>query len=145
MAAYSSDNKIWLYDEARADLIALDAHFNEVHRVHYNFQNFYPTQLQEIPGKMFMMHNPEQGIFFFDSFGTYIKTIATQSSFPVQIHHNYIYYLKNNQLHIYDTIQLSEETWEADMSQIKQYFIRKNRLYLLDKTGKITIQVTLIH
>ena len=140
LAAYSSDNKIWLYDEVRADLIVLDAHFNEINRVHYNFQNFNPTQLQEITGKMFFMHNPEQGIFLFDSFGTYIKTIATQSFFPVQVHNNHIYYLKNNQLHIYNYNQLSEETGEMDMSHIKQCLIHKNRLYLLDKMGRVMIQ-----
>lgn len=139
LAAYSSDNKIWLYDEARADLIALDAFFNEVHRVHYNFPNFNPTQLQEIPGKMFFMHNPEQGAFLFDFFGTYIKTIATQSPFPLQVQYDNIYYLKDNKLHIYNYIKLSEDTLETDMSHIKQCLVYKNRLYLLDKKGKVCI------
>ena len=140
LAAYSSDNKIWLYDEIHADLIAIDAYSNEIHRVHYNFKNFNPTQLQEIPGKMFFMHNPEQGVFFFDSFGTYIKTVSTESSCPVQVSHNNIYYLKNNQLHIYNYIQFSEEVWETDMSDIKQCFIHQNRLYLLGKKGRVTLQ-----
>ena len=140
LAAYSSDNKIWLYDEVHADIIALDIYFKEIHRVHYNFQEFNPTQFQEISSKMFFMHNPEQGVFLFDFFGTYIKTIPVQSSFPVQFYNNSIYYLKNNQLHIYNYARLSEETWEMEMSHIKQCLVGKNRLYLLDKTGRVTIQ-----
>jgi hypothetical protein len=140
LTAYSSDNKILLYDEAHADLIALDNYLNEIYRVHYNFQNFNPIQFQEIQGKMFFMHNPESGIFLFDSFGTYIKTIATQSPFPLQVYNNSIYYLKNDQLYVYNYTQLSENVWKTDMSHFKQCLVYKNRLYLLDKTGKVTIQ-----
>lgn len=140
LAAYSSDNKIWLYDEANADLIALDNYNHEVHRIHYSFQNFNPTQLQGISAKMFFMHNPNEGVLFFDSFGTYIKTIATRTPYNLQVSNDIIYYLKEGRLHLYNYVQLSEEILDREMSNIKQCLVHRNRLYLLELTGRVIIQ-----
>ncbi len=139
MAAYTTDNQIWLYDYAGMDLVILDLYLNPVARVHYNFPDFHPTQMFEIPGKNVIMHNPGKGVYFFDSFGTYIKTVGIQSKNDIQIIDNIIYYLKDGQLHRYNFKELSEEIIPLKIKDPMQCLRYKGRLFILDINGKVYI------
>ncbi|MDR3046253.1 MAG: hypothetical protein LBU51_01390 [Bacteroidales bacterium] len=109
LAAYSSDNNIWLYDQANHNLIAIDLYGKQIAKIHCNFPDFHPIQLIEVPNKMLMMQNPKTGIFLFDLWGTYIKTLSIFSSESIYMTNNEIYY-KDSEHHwqCYDFLRLQE-------------------------------------
>lgn len=110
LSTYSTKNNILLYDEANTDLIILDFYFNEKEHIHYNFQEFHPVILKDINEKIIYMQDPQNGIYFFDSFGTFDKNIPLLSDHPVQIFNDYIFFIKNNQLNSYNFSRLEANT-----------------------------------
>ena len=139
LAAYSSNNLIWLLDEARTNLLSLDIFYNERSNIHHNFKPFAPSQIFEADDKTIAIHNQQQGIYFFDSFGTYIKTIAIQTLFDVQIINHTIYYIRENRLHAYNMQTLQEEQFELPIPEVQQCLRYRNLLYLLNKKGEVFV------
>lgn len=138
-AAYSTRNQIWLYDAAAMDLSILDIYFTVTDKIHYHFPDFRPSQIIEVPGKTFAMHSPGQGVYFFDSFGTFVKTIAIDTEHDIQIVDPSIYYLKNDILHIYNYTELNEKQVPLERSDIIQCIVFRNRYILLTRAGEILI------
>jgi hypothetical protein len=139
LAAFSTTNSIWLYDYANTDLISLDFYMNLKNKVHYSFDNFQPIQMTVINEKQIAIFNPETGIRFFDSFGTFIKSIAVTSDKHIQITDSFIYYIKGNILHCYNYHKLDEYTVELPMNNIKQCLVYRDKYILLTEDGKVII------
>jgi len=139
LAAFSTTNNIWLYDYANMDLISLDFYMNLKNKIHYSFDNFQPLQMTVINEKQIAIFNPKTGIRFFDSFGTFIKSIAIISDKYVQITDSFIYYIKGNLLHCYNYHKLDEYTVELQMSNIKQCLVYMDKYILLTEDGKVII------
>ena len=130
LATYSTKNNIILYDEANTDLIILDFYFNEKERIHYNFNEFYPVILKDVNEKKIYMQDSQNGIYFFDSFGTYDKNIAILSEHPVQILKDMIFYVKNNQLNSYNYLNLEANTLIDLPEETQQVLVYQNKLIL---------------
>lgn len=137
LAAYSADNRTWLYDFANSDLIILDIYFNKIDKIHYNFPHFQPTQLIEIQGKQMSMYNPMDGLYIYDSFGTFDKKIRIETAYPVQIVDHTIYYIKDGNFYGYHYQKLSEEMVELNLPDMKQCLRYKNMLFILKTDGEI--------
>lgn len=144
LATYSTKNELYLYDESNTDLVILDFYFREKERVHYNFQEFHPTLLKDVNEKMIVMQDAQQGVFFFDNFGTFEKNIAITTEFPVQIIKENILYVKNNQLNSYNYVTL-DARMVADISDvigtIQQVLISHNSIILLDEKNIKIIRI----
>ncbi len=139
LAAYSTSNHIWIYNETERDLIKLDFYLNEQSKTHHSIPNFNPIQLLVLSEKTIVMNNPETGILFFDSFGTYIKTIGIRTPQKTQRDNQFIYYLKDNNLHRYDYKKLDETVISLGIENLKQVIVYKDRLVLLTREGKVLI------
>ena len=140
LATYSANNQICIYDFVNMDLIFLDMYFKPISKTHYNFPNFRPTQLMEMPGKMFAMHNPNDGLYLFDSFGTYIKKIGVVSDSKLQISNNIIYYLKEGKLHAFNYQELKDNVIDLKQDNIKQCVVYRNNIILLNQKGEVIIR-----
>lgn len=79
LAAYSTDNTIWLYDAVLHDLFNVDFHLKELSRNHLTIEGLNPTQLLALQEKQLILLNPETGALIFDSFGTYLKTVPLRT------------------------------------------------------------------
>lgn len=139
LAAYSTSNHIWIYNEIERNLIKLDFYLNEQSKTHHSIPDFNPIQLLVLSEKTIVMNNPETGILFFDSFGTYIKTIGIRTPQKIQMDNQFIYYLKDNNLHRYDYKKLDETVIPILIENLKQVIVYKNRLVLLTREGKVLI------
>lgn len=139
LATYSLNNQIWLYDQGYSTLEIRDFHFAMTNKTTYNFENFQPVQLVEITGNNFLMLNPDQGIYLFDSFGTLIKTLPLKTKYPVQVLNNSIYYISENQLHKYNHKELREEILDFPVNSIRQVLVHNDRLITLSEEGSVTI------
>ena len=140
LATYSAANQVCLYDFANMDLIFLDIYFSPISKTHYHFPDFRPTQLMEIPGKMFAMHNPNDGLYLFDSFGTYIKKISIITDSKLQVSNNIIYYIKEGQLHAYNYQELNDEIIDLKLDNIKQCVVYRNHIIILNEKGEVVIR-----
>ena len=89
--------------------------------------------------KQIAIFNPETGIRFFDSFGTFIKGISIISDKYIQITDSFIYYIKGNLLHCYNYHKLDESTVELQMNNIKQCLVYMDKYILLTEDGKVFI------
>lgn len=132
LATYSTKNNLILFDESNADLIILDFYFNEKERIHYNFNPFQPVILKDLNEKKIFMQDPQHGIYFFDSFGTYDKNIAILSDSPVQVIKDYVFYIKNNQLISYNYSRLETDTLTKLPEKTRQALVYLNKIILSD-------------
>ena len=138
LATYSTKNELILYDESNTDLIFLDFYFREKERIHYNFTDFHPILLTNVNEKMTVMQDPQQGVFFFDNFGTFEKNIAVLSAYPIQILNNQIIYINDNQLNSYNYLKWERTTVYDLAEETIQVLISQNNIILSDgKTIKI--------
>ena len=144
LATYSTKNELILYDESNTDLILLDFYFREKERIHYDFTDFQPILLTNVNEKITVMQDPQQGVFFFDNFGTFDKNIAITTGFPVQIIKGNILYVKDNQLNSYnyETLDARMVANISDVAEtVQQVLISHNRMILLDEKNIKIIQV----
>lgn len=101
LASYSSNNNLHLYDETNTELIIMDLHSNIKERIRYDFEDFHPEEIIDKGEQMMVMRDP-QGIYFFDQFGTFEKSIALQSEHKIQLVKSKIYYVQDHRLKCYN-------------------------------------------
>lgn len=139
-AAYSTAGYLWLFDASTNDLIQLDLHFNEKARIHQNFQ--IETQnitLQEIAEKRLVLTTANEGVYFFDAFGTFLKRLPIAATSICQVTSNEIRYLQDNLLHCYQYENLTEKTYRLGIPNIKQCMLHQDKTFFLDENGDVLI------
>jgi hypothetical protein len=78
------------------------------------------------------VNDPEKGIFIFDIYGTYARTIPVKGLDFFQVISSKIYYVKNGQLLVYDTKSFSEEVIELPVKEFTDLRVNSSRLYVLN-------------
>ncbi|MEG1555317.1 MAG: hypothetical protein RR356_01150 [Bacteroidales bacterium] len=139
LATYSTTNNIILFDHLNMDMIVLDFFLNEKSRVHFTFHDFDPIRMVEINEKQLVMNNPATGFYFFDSFGTYEKTIGIKNIDFFQIINHAIYYLKEGGIYRYDYRKMEEKNIEIQQNNVKQVLVYRDKLILLKTNGNVLI------
>lgn len=135
LATYSTKNEIILFDENNNDLVILDFYFNVKERIHNNFSNFHPFMLMDVNEKMIVMQDAEQGIFFFDNFGTFEKTIPLLSPLLAQVIGDDILYVADGKLCSYNHRKLEAYDINIDTSNLKQILRFQHQFFLLKDDG----------
>lgn len=139
LATYSLNNQIWLYDQSNSTLEICDIFFHPINRITYHFDDFQPIQLTEIQGRNFLMTNPDQAIYLFDSFGTLTKTLPLKTEHPVQANANSIFYIKENKIERYNYVELKLETMDFPCNSLVQILLYNNTIISLDAAGVVRI------
>jgi hypothetical protein len=131
----SYDNGIWLFDQVQFSLIRLNQQLQVTTQIK-NLNQILNLALQPV----FMMEHenylymsiPEIGIFQFDIFGTYIKTIPIKGLSKFQVFNNILYYSNTpGVLNAYSIKTLQESTINLPINNYSDLRIEKSRLYLL--------------
>jgi hypothetical protein len=131
----SYDNGIWLFDQVQFNLIRLNQQLQVTTQIK-NLNQILNLALQPV----FMMEHenylymsiPEIGIFQFDIFGTYIKTIPIKGLSKFQVFNNILYYSNTpGVLNAYSIKTLQESTINLPINNYSDLRIEKSRLYLL--------------
>jgi hypothetical protein len=131
----SYDNGIWLFDQVQFSLIRLNQQLQVTTQIK-NLNQILNLALQPV----FMMEHenylymsiPEIGIFQFDIFGTYIKTIPIKGLNKFQVFNNILYYSNTlGVLNAYSIKTLQESTIQLPISNYSDLRMEKSRLYLL--------------
>lgn len=139
LASYSAANQIHLYDNANRHLITLDFNLREINRTPINFPSFNPQKMIELEEKSLAFHDPEAGVYLFDSFGTYNKLIPVLTSYWVEVTPELIYYTRNHEVYFYNYKVLNSEIQQLDISNVIQTLFYRNNMILLLQNGTIWI------
>ena len=138
LAAYSTDNLIWLYDAASHELVCIDFFCKEKSRNRLNFSDFEPTQLLARYERSLLMNNPEDGMYLFDAFGTFLKRIPIPAESILHYTKSFISYLTPDSIGNYDLIKM-ENSQMARPEGAGAIVISSPRMYYLDSEHRLNI------
>lgn len=134
LACSSHNNGLWIYNKQNFELIRFDQNFlqtNKTENITRQVMNeVNPNFLIEQNNKVFL-NDFSKGIFVFDIYGTYSKTIPLKGLGSFQISNDDIIYFKDGKLKSYNMKTLSEA--EINLPTTETLFARseKEKLYLL--------------
>lgn len=138
LAAYSTDNLIWLYDAASHELICIDFYCKEKSRNRLNFSDFEPTQLLARYERSLLMNNPDDGMYLFDAFGTFLKRIPLPVESILTYTKSLVRYLISDSIGTYDLVRM-EESRMARPEGAGAVVLSEQTIYYLDKEHRLTI------
>ena len=138
LAAYSTDNLIWLYDAASHELICIDFYCKEKSRNRLNFSDFEPTQLLARYERSLLMNNPEDGMYLFDAFGTFLKRIPIPVERILTFTKFFVQYLVSDSVGTYDLVRMEDSrTDRPDGADVM--IVLGHIMYYLDKEHRLNI------
>ena len=138
LAAYSTDNLIWLYDKSSRELVCMDFFFKERLRNRLNFSDFEPSQLLACQERVLLMNNPGDGIYLFDAFGTLVKRIPIETKRIVGYSKSRIAYLTKDAIGEYYHLGLQDHRTMLPDESVSAVWVSP-KLYYLDKMSRLTI------
>ena len=146
LAALLGTSQIVLYDEANQDLLITDLNLNILNKTHCDFsKNFAPQLLKINSEKEILLVDSISGVYFFDTFGTFVKKIALPHIEDAQLFKNTLIFLKNNHLHSYHLLTLEHNDIEMVASYaIKAFELTRFYSIFLDKNGHIHLEKNII-
>lgn len=139
LASYSADNQIHIYDYANKYLITLDFFMRELSRTPVNFPAFNPIKMIELEEKNLALYDPNVGVFLFDIFCTYNKSIPITANTSVEVTSDLIYYTKDNDVVIYNYKTMDTEIQQIPVNNVLQTLLYRNKMILLLQNGTIWI------
>lgn len=136
LACSSYDNGFWVYDPVSFRLIRFDQGLNMTNEI-FNVNQLVggdldPDQMLEFDSWLYM-NDPKQGIFVFDSFGTYSKLIPILGADRIHVRENGIFLQIGNRLLKYDPLNFEQTEIELPVKDFKAVSIEKDRLFILQK------------
>ena len=138
LACTSFDNGFWVYDPVSFRLVRFDQGLNitnEVSNINMLIgAETNPTQLMEHDSWLYM-YDAEYGIFVFDSFGTYIKSIPIPGAKSISVRSNGIFLEFENRLVKYDDLSLQQMEIELPITDYRSVRIEKKKLFFLTENG----------
>lgn len=135
----SYDNGLWLYDPFRFTLYRFNQMFQQTNTVRNLNQllgkNIQPVFMVEADNKLFVS-DPEEGIFVFDIFGTYLKKIPVNTPGKFQVINEIIYYPEGgNLLKSYHLKTLQYGELNLPTGKLFDFQLDRRRLLILDVEG----------
>lgn len=140
-ACVSVDDHFWLYNLNNFELLRTDPAFNTIVKsgnlTQVVGQNVMPNFMVEVDNWLYV-NDPEKGIFIFDIYGTYSRTIPVKGLDFFQVISGKIYFVKGENLRVYDTRSFSEESIALPVKEFDDLRVNSRRLYVLnDKTLEV--------
>lgn len=133
----SQRENLWLYDQQNMEIIQTDINLQVIARSgnlqQALGQTINPTYITE-QNNMLYMANPESGIFVFDNFGTYLKTIPIITE-EFQVRGNYLFYKEDGMPKRYDMKRFDFQELQLPRSDFERFQVQENRLYLQTRAG----------
>ena len=109
----SFNNGIWLFNRQNAELVRLGENLNRVLNTG-NLNNLMSTKF--VPNFMIennsylYLNNPEEGIFVFDIYGTYYKTIPIKHLTQFQVREDVLYFQQDGKLNAFNLKTIDRQT-----------------------------------
>ncbi len=130
----SFNNGLWFFNRQNANLVRLDENLQTV--VNTGNLNrllgatFKPNFMLEYNGYVYV-NNPGEGIFIFDIYGTYFKTLPFKDILHFQVKEDRLIYFTGKELRSYDMKLLTEAV--LPFSNVSDARVEKENYYLFFK------------
>lgn len=144
MACQSRENGFWVFDQLKQKAFRLNANFQVTHET-VNFPQWFgvsivPESMVEYNNKLYL-NDKENGIYVFDHFATYLKTIPIKNLEQMQVLPDRMNYLLDNRFCQYRFVDFESNCKQLSPPNIRSARLEKNRFYLLEK-DKVVIYKT---
>lgn len=130
----SVNSSFWVYDQLSMQLIRFNQQVSRIQETGNIVQilgvEINPSFLAESNNRLYLS-DPEIGVFVFDIFGTYLKTIPIKGVTSFQVDEENLYYLENGDIFSFNFLDLSVKKIVLPQQQIEQFSIKKNTIYTL--------------
>jgi hypothetical protein len=128
------DYGIWIYDRQDFKLKKIDLNLLVTHESGNIPQligrEINPRFMTE-GGKFLLMSDPDNGILFFDQYGTYYKTHPVKNVYYMQATEDELYYLSNGSFYTYNFKTLAEQKVGLPVNDsLTAVRVEQNRLFL---------------
>lgn len=122
--AVANDNNIWIYDQARYQLIKIDEAGQEIETsinlVELGLSSLSPRDIMEAGNRVYVT-DPNLGIVLFDNFGQYIKTLPIKGVEAVYVKKGSMIYESAGQLYYYDDRLINAVSRPIDLDAHRPY------------------------
>jgi hypothetical protein len=139
--ASSNNNGLWMYDNLNRRLLKLDEQLNIVFQSGDLYlvlsKKINPSTIVEYHDELFMV-DKKNGIFVFDLFGGYKKTIPIFVDDVLQIETNKIYYQKGTNWLLYQS--LKTDTLSTNLKEFEKPYLFSNQIYFFLKNKQLILQ-----
>ncbi len=133
LACSSANNSFWIYSKQNNELIRFDQNskklMNTGNLKQLLKENIEPNFMIEHNGHLFL-NSPLLGIYEFDMFGAYVRTISLKGLQQFQVDESVIYYLANNKFCSYH-FGLFEEKCSKELINNCEAIRYSNKMYYL--------------
>ena len=129
----SHNSSMWIYDQQNFSLIRLDKNLEKIQQTN-NLNTLLndtlqPISILEYDNRVFL-NNPQTGIFIFDIYGTYYKTVPVKNTSQFQPIGEWIYYLIDKKIKAYNIKTTEEKEFEMPMTDFKNFRLEMDVLML---------------
>lgn len=146
LACSSYLNGFWLYDQVQLSLFRVNQNLQvEIKTGNLNQilqKNISPNFMIERNNKLYL-GDKNLGILVFDVFGNYLKTIPVKPEKSFVVGENKIFWIANNQLFVYNEINLSQQTFTLPITDVVAFQKFRNHLYFLANNTVYVFQVSI--
>ena len=137
LACSSYENGFWIYDEQDFQLIRFDKNLQKSNQSGNISQltgiEIKPNFLTETGGKIYL-NDPNNGIFVFDKYGTYAKTLPFKKLNTFQIKENNIIYSTDSSMVRFDFKTFEQKSIALPLKHAICAEIEKDKLFIQDST-----------
>jgi hypothetical protein len=138
----SYDNGFWVYDESLKQLFRYDAQQNVSNKSQIltalSEKDINPLFIKESESGFLLVNDTANGLFIFDRFGAYLKTIPVYTDY-FHVRNQQIMYVKHNLLQIIDVQNLRQMSIPLPEEDVRQACIEHKRMVILTKDYKVKI------
>ncbi len=135
-ACVALDNNIWIYDEVLFKLRKFNDQLNIIaESENLNVQlgfSVHANYLYEKDNYLYL-NDPDTGIFVFDAYGTYYKTIPLKGLTAFQKVQDQLIFFKDGKLHSYHVLTFATEIITLPEGEAINAVIEKDRLFIQRK------------
>lgn len=133
----SANNSFWLYNKQNNELVRFNENSKKISSTGNLIQllktEISPSYITESNGFLYL-NCPKEGIFVFDIFGTYIKTIGLVNQKKIRINENIVYYKLDSTFCSYNVNSFEKLCKNINVDLVDANY-SKNKLYLSNKNG----------
>lgn len=133
LACGSANNSFWIYSKQNNELVRFDESSKKLLNTG-NLKQLLKTDIEpnfmvEHNGHLFL-NSPQHGIFEFDMFGAYVRTISIKNLGRFQVDESILYYLKDKQFCNYQYLLFEEKCGGALTESCLNVRYQNKRFYL---------------
>ncbi len=138
-ATFSSDNKIWAFNESNFSLYKIDLQFPEATRT-VPLDLVFPKQsydirfLREYQNNLYLL-DKLSGVYVFDNLGNYQKRLPFTGLSYIGFRGDELYYLQNGKVHFFNLYTLQEKTMDlpttVEATNLKQVIVGEEHIFLI--------------